>query len=88
MPAEASDRRQEDLQLDVSRVWEAATDTERRVLVEELDELVTVFPDHLEVKIASAPRPNVTLSGVELSGRESQNVGVGGPSATSAGPST
>jgi site-specific DNA recombinase len=90
--AEASGRRQEDLQLeelaarfeqvaaalrelDVSRVWEAATDTERRVLVEELVEHVTVFPDHLEVKIAGAPRLNVSLSEVGLSGRESQNVG-------------
>ena len=90
--AEASGRRQEDLQLDelaarfeqvtaalreldVSRVWEAATDTERRVLVEEL---VEQFPDHLEVKIAGAPRLNVRLSEVGLSGRELQNVGVGG----------
>jgi hypothetical protein len=38
---------------------------------------VTVFPDHLEVKIAGAPRLNVSLAEVGLSGRESQNVRVG-----------
>ena len=85
MRAEASGRRQEDLQLDelaarfeqvaaalrdldVSRVWEAANDVERRVLIEELVEHVSVFPDHLEVKIAGAPRLNVTLSEVGLPG--------------------
>ena len=41
--------------LDVDQVWEAATDQERRVLIEELLEWVTVFPDHLEVTVAGAP---------------------------------
>ena len=33
--------------LDIGAVWNAAEDSERRVLVEEFLEWVTVFPDHL-----------------------------------------
>jgi hypothetical protein len=44
--------------------WDEATDPERRVLVEELVEQVTVFPDHLEIKVAGAPRLNVSLVGL------------------------
>jgi hypothetical protein len=47
-------------------VWEAATDQERRVLIEELLEAVTVFPDHLEVAVHGAPTINVLLSEVGL----------------------
>lgn len=64
--------------LDLARAWDEATDEERRILVEELVEAVTVFPDHLEVKVAGAPRLNVSLAEVGLGGRESENVGVGG----------
>ena len=32
--------------LDVDRFWEAATDHERRILIEELLEVITVLPDH------------------------------------------
>ena len=46
--------------------------------MEELVEHVSVFPDHLEVQIAGAPCLNVTLSEVGLSGRQEQNLGVGG----------
>jgi site-specific DNA recombinase len=63
--------------LDIKAVWKAAEDDERRVLVDELVEWVTVFPDHLEVKVAGAPSLNVRLSEVGL--KESQIVGVGGP---------
>ena len=48
------------------------------MLVEELVERVAVFPDHLEVSIAGAPRLNVGLAEVGLGGNQSQNVGVGG----------
>lgn len=65
-------------ELDLEVVWEEATDAERRLLVEELVERVTIFPDHLEVKIAGAPRLNVAYSEVGLGGRQSENVGVGG----------
>src|ERR1039458_774650 len=68
--------------LDLDTAWDEATDPERRVLVEELVEKVAVFPDHLEVTIAGAPRLNVGLAEVGLGGKQSENVGVGGPTCT------
>jgi hypothetical protein len=62
--------------LDVDAVWKAAEDQERRVLIEELVEWVTVFPDHLEVKVSATPPLNVLFSEVGLMG--SDFVGVGG----------
>lgn len=61
--------------LDVQAVWDAAEDRERRVLVEELVEWVTVFPDHLEVTVAGAPALNVCLDEVGLKGSEIVSVG-------------
>ncbi len=46
------------------------------MLVEELVEAVTIFPDHLDLKVAGAPRLNVHLGEVGL--EESANSGVGG----------
>ncbi len=63
-------------ELDIDAIWSEADFAERRVLVEELVEEVSIFPDHLEVKIAGSPRINVRLSEVGL--KESANVGVGG----------
>ena len=62
--------------LDIGAVWNAAEDSERRVLVEEFLEWVTVFPDHLEVSVIGAPALNVRLGEVGL--KESEIVGVGG----------
>ena len=62
--------------LDIGTVWNAAEDSERRVLVEEFLEWVTVFPDHLVVSVIGAPALNVLLSEVGL--KESEIVGVGG----------
>lgn len=62
--------------LDIETIWEAAEDPERRVLVDELIEAVTVFPDHLEVTMTGAPPINVALNEVGLA--QSQNAGVGG----------
>jgi hypothetical protein len=46
--------------LDIVQVWEAAEDRERRVLIEELVEWVTVYPDHLEVTVAGTlNRPGI-----------------------------
>lgn len=59
-------------ELDVDGLWAAATDQERRVLVEE----VIVNPDRLQVTVAGAPRLNVRYSEVGL--KESHIVGVGG----------
>jgi DNA invertase Pin-like site-specific DNA recombinase len=72
--------------LDIGAVWEAAEETERRVLIEELVDVVTVFPDHLEVTVGGAPPLNVLYSEVGL--KESENVGVGGAFATLSTPRT
>lgn len=52
----------------------SSTQDERRVLVHELVEEVSLFPDHLEVAVAGAPRLNVTLEEIGV-----QNCGVRGP---------
>ena len=62
--------------LDIKALWAAAEDAERRVLIEELVDSVTVFPDHLEVTVGGAPPLNVLYSEVGL--KESENVRVGG----------
>jgi site-specific DNA recombinase len=64
-------------EMDVERLWAEATDLERRVLVEELLESVAMYPDHLEVTVSGAPRLNVTLEEVGLTGGW-QFRGVGG----------
>jgi hypothetical protein len=61
--------------VDLSRLWAAADAGERRVLVDELVESVTVWKDHLSVVVVGAPPLNVTLEEVGL---KSQIVGVGG----------
>jgi hypothetical protein len=61
--------------LDLANLWAAADEAERRVLVDELVESVTVWKDHLSVVVAGAPPLNVTLEEVGL---KSQIVGVGG----------
>jgi len=66
--------------LDIDQVWTVATFAERRVLIEELVEAVTIFPDHLEVKVAGAPKLNVRLGEVGL--KESATSGVGGGTCT------
>jgi DNA invertase Pin-like site-specific DNA recombinase len=63
--------------LDIDTLWEAAEDRERRVIIENMVESVTVFPDHLEVKIVGSPALHVLYSEVGLKG--SENVQVGGP---------
>lgn len=65
-------------ELNVNEIWAEATDQERRVLVEELLDVLAIFPDHLEVTVKGAPRLNVTLDEVGLKGEGWQFVGVGG----------
>jgi hypothetical protein len=65
-------------ELNVDEIWAEATDQERRVLVEELLDVLTIFPDHLEVTVKGAPRLNVALNEVGLKGGRWQFVGVGG----------
>jgi site-specific DNA recombinase len=62
--------------LDIEKTWSAATEPERRVLIDEFVQSVTVLPDHLEVTIAGAPRLNVRYGEVGL--KESVISGVGG----------
>jgi hypothetical protein len=71
--------------MDVERLWAEATDLERRVLVEEPLESVAMYPDHPEVTVSGAPRLNVTLEEVGLTGGW-QFRGVGGPSRTMSTP--
>jgi hypothetical protein len=52
--------------LDMDRLWDAATDAERRILVEDLIEAVVIYRDHLEVRVSGAPTLNVTLAEVGL----------------------
>ena len=56
--------------LDIDPAWECAEETERRVLVEELVEWVTVFPDHLDVTVVGAPALNVLYCEVGLMGSD------------------
>lgn len=66
-------------ELDWERIWDCATDSERRILLDEFVPGVSVFPDHLEVQVRGAPRLNVALHEVGLRGAV-ENGGVGGPS--------
>ncbi len=54
--------------LDLDAIWVAATESERRTLVDELIDRIEVHHDHLEVVIRGAPRLNVTLGEVGLKG--------------------
>jgi len=45
-----------DAHLNLGEIWAEATDQERRVLVEELLDVVAIFPDHLDVTVKNAPR--------------------------------
>lgn len=70
-------------EIDLEILWEEADSAERRVLIEELVEGATVFPDHLEVRLAGAPSLNVAFDEVGL---KSQTDGVGGALPTKHSP--
>jgi site-specific DNA recombinase len=67
-------------EMDIERLWEAATEQERRVLVEEMVEAVAIFPDHLEVKIEGAPKLNIALREVGLLAGVADSASRGGES--------
>jgi site-specific DNA recombinase len=69
--------------LDIDAVWDAAEYQERRVLVEEMVEWVTVFPDHLEVTVVGAPPLNVLYGEVGL--KVPEIVAIGPPSSDPSG---
>ena len=52
--------------LDVDRTWKVATDIERRVLIDEFIEEITVLPDYLDVKVHGAPAVHVLYQEVGL----------------------
>ncbi len=62
--------------LDIERIWQAGKDVERRVLIDEFLEQITVLPDHLEVAISGAPPINVLYAEVGM--KDSGFGGVGG----------
>jgi site-specific DNA recombinase len=55
-----------DPSFDFDSVWQNANDKERRVIVEELIEAVTIYTDRLEVTVTGAPPLVVTLDEVGL----------------------
>jgi DNA invertase Pin-like site-specific DNA recombinase len=69
--------------LDIEEIWQEATDDERRILAADLLDEVRFYPDHLEVRVTGAPRMNVTLQEVGLTGG-SASYGVGDPTRTPA----
>lgn len=64
--------------LDLDAIWEAATDTERRTLLDEFVPQLHVFDDHLEVEVRGAPKLNVALHEVGLLNRSVETAGVEG----------
>ena len=64
--------------LDVDKTWNAATELERRVLIDEFLEEISVLPDYLDVKVHGAPPVHVLYQEVGL--KESGFDRVGGPS--------
>jgi hypothetical protein len=65
-------------ELDWDVIWDAATDTERRTLLDEFLVRLDVFADHLEVEIRGAGKLNVALRDVGLRNRSVETAGVGG----------
>lgn len=63
--------------LDWDAIWDAATDQQRRTLLDEFVGQVNVFADHLEVEVRGAPKLNVALHEVGLR-KAVETDGVGG----------
>ncbi len=57
---------------DVDTLWEAATESERRAVIDEMLDAIDVYDDHLEVTVKGAPKLNVTLAEVGL-GRQGED---------------
>ena len=63
--------------LDVDRTWKAATGVERRVVIDEFIEEITVLPDYLDVKVHGAPAVHVLYQEVGLKESGFDRVGGG-----------
>ncbi len=63
--------------LDVDRTWKAATEVERRVLIDEFIEEISVLPDYLDVKVHGAPPLHVLYQEVGMKESGFDRVGGG-----------
>ena len=63
--------------MDLNLLWASATETERRTLLDEMLDNVTVHPDRLVVALHGAPPLNVGFSEVGLKDSNFQRVGGG-----------
>ena len=54
--------------LDIDKTWKAATEVERRVLIDEFIEEISVLPDYLDVKVHGAPPLHVHYQEVGTQG--------------------
>jgi hypothetical protein len=61
--------------LDIDKTWKAATEVERRVLIDEFIEEIVVLPDYLDVKVHGAPPVHVLYQDVGLKESEFDRVG-------------
>jgi hypothetical protein len=65
--------------LDIERTWAAATEVERRVLLDEFLKEITVLPDYIDVNIRGAPPIHVRYQEVGLKESGPDRVGGGTP---------
>ncbi len=63
--------------LDIDKTWKAATEVERRVLIDEFIEEISVLPDYLDVKVHGAPSVHVLYQEVGLKESGFDRVGGG-----------
>ena len=63
--------------LDVDKTWSAATEVERRVLIDEFIEEISVLPDYLDVKVHGAPPLHVRYQEVGMKDSGFDRVGGG-----------
>ena len=63
--------------LDVDKTWKAATEVERRVLIDEFIEEISVLPDYLDVKVHGAPPLHVRYQEVGMKDSGFDRVGGG-----------
>ena len=63
--------------LDVDKTWRAATEVERRVLIDEFIEEILVLPDYLDVKVHGAPPLHVRYQEVGMKDSGFDRVGGG-----------
>jgi hypothetical protein len=63
--------------LDIDRTWSVATEVERRVLIDEFIEEISVLPDYLDVKVYGAPPLHIRYQEVGMKESGFDRVGGG-----------